>query len=281
MLRALAAIRVTQAAPARPPQRVLHDLAEGFRYAFGFLPIRSLLLLLAVVSLAAMPLTVLMPVFATDVLRGGPRTYGLLVAAMGLGALAGALLLAFRKTVLGLGRQIAWASGAFGLGLIAFSLSNVLAISLGLLALCGLAMMMETAATNTILQTILEEDKRGRVMSFYATAFVGMAPVGSLLAGCLATYIGAVHTVQLAGAFCLVGSLLYTRHLPTLRKVIRPIYRQLGILPEDTFAVPSAAGALCAARLIDEQENLRQEAADYLQPDAPARDQHPLDKGRD
>ena len=124
VLVALLAMRVAPRAPARPPQHVLHELKEGFLYAFGFPPIRSLLLLLAVVSLAAMPLMVLMPVFATEVLQGGPDTLGLLTAAMGLGALAGALLLAFRKTVLGLGRQIAWASGAFGLGVIAFSLSQ-------------------------------------------------------------------------------------------------------------------------------------------------------------
>lgn len=161
---------------------------------------------------------------------------------MGLGAMAGALLLAFRKTVLGLGRQIAWASGAFGLGTIAFSLSHVLPLSLALLAATGLAMMMETTATNTILQTILEEDKRGRVMSFYATAFVGMAPVGSLLAGSLATRFGAVHTIQLAGAFCLLGSLVFTRHLPTLRRIVRPIYQQMGILPEDVIEAASAAG---------------------------------------
>ncbi len=242
VLVALVAIRVTWSAPARPPKHVLHELREGFLYAFGFLPIRSLLLLLAVVSLTYMPLLVLMPVFAKEVLGGGARTCGLLTAAMGLGAMAGALLLAFRKTVLGLGRQIAWASGAFGLGTIAFSLSHVLPLSLALLAATGLAMMMETTATNTILQTILEEDKRGRVMSFYATAFVGMAPVGSLLAGSLATRFGAVHTIQLAGAFCLLGSLVFTRHLPTLRRIVRPIYQQMGILPEDVIEAASAAG---------------------------------------
>jgi MFS family permease len=242
VLMALLAIRVAPPTPARPAQHVLYELKEGFLYAFGFPPIRLLLLLLTVVSLAAMPLVVLMPVFATQVLQGGPGTLGLLTAAMGTGALAGALLFASRKTVLGLGRQIAWASGAFGLGVIAFSLSSVLGISLALLTMTGFAMMMETAATNTILQTIVEEDKRGRVMSFYSTAFVGMAPVGSLLAGSLATRIGAVHTVQLAGAVCVVGSLLFTWQLPRLRKIVRPIYRQMGILPDTTSGIPSVAG---------------------------------------
>jgi MFS family permease len=158
-----------------------------------------------------------------------------------MGALAGALLLAARKTVLGLGRQIAWASGGFGLSVIAFSLSTVQGISLALLAVAGLCMMLASASTNTILQTIVEEDKRGRVMSFYSTAFLGMAPVGSLLAGSLASHIGAVPTVQLTGAACVVGSLLFIRQLPAMREMVRPIYRQMGILPDVTSAVPSLA----------------------------------------
>jgi MFS family permease len=168
---------------------------------------------------------------------------------MGVGALVGALLLATRRTVLGLGRQVAWASGAFGLAAILFSLSTVTLVSLALLALTGFFMMMETAATNTILQTIVDEDKRGRVMSFYATAFVGMAPVGSLLAGSLASHIGAAHTVQVTGALCVIASLLFTRQLRTLRNIVRPIYRQMGILPEVTSGVPAviAVPVFCQA----------------------------------
>jgi MFS family permease len=241
VLAALLAMRVAPRASNGPPKHVLLELKDGFLYAFGFHPIRALLLLLAIVSLAAMPLLVLMPIFATNVLHGGPKTLGLLTAAIGVGALAGALLVASRKTVLGLGRQIAWSSIAFGVGVIAFSFSSVLWISLVLLAAVGFFMMMETAATNTILQTIVEEDKRGRVMSFYATAFVGMAPLGSLLAGSLASRIGAVHTVQLAGAMCIAGALLFTRQLPVLRRMIRPIYQRMGILPELTSGMPSAA----------------------------------------
>jgi MFS family permease len=241
VLAALLAMRVAPRASNGPPKHVLLELKDGFLYAFGFHPIRALLLLLAIVSLAAMPLLVLMPIFATNVLHGGPQTLGLLTAAMGVGALAGALLVASRKTVLGLGRQIAWSSIAFAVCVIAFSFSSVLWISLVLLAAVGFFMMMETAATNTILQTIVEEDKRGRVMSFYATAFVGMAPLGSLLAGSLASRIGAVHTVQLAGAMCIAGALLFTRQLPVLRRMIRPIYQRMGILPELTSGMPSAA----------------------------------------
>jgi MFS family permease len=199
------------------------------RYAFGFQPIRALLLLLAVVSMASMPLSVLMPVFATEVLHGGAATLGLLTAAMGVGALAGALLLATRKTVL-------------GLAVILCSLSNITGLSLALLALSGFFMMMETAATNTILQTIVEEDKRGRVMSLYATAFVGMAPLGSLLAGSLASHIGAAHTVQLAGALCVVASLWFARQLRTLRKFVRPLYRRMGILPQAASGIPAVPG---------------------------------------
>jgi MFS family permease len=241
VLAALLAMRVAPRASIGPPKHILLELKDGFLYAFGFRPICVLLLLLAIVSFAAMPLLVLMPIFATNVLHGGPKTLGLLTAAMGVGALAGALLVASRKTVLGLGRQIAWSSIAFGVGVIAFSFSSVLWISLVLLAAVGFSMMMETAATNTILQTIVEEDKRGRVMSFYATAFVGMAPLGSLLAGSLASRIGAVHTVQVAGAMCVVGSLFFTRQLPVLRRMIRPIYQSMGILPELTSGMPSAA----------------------------------------
>jgi len=240
VLAALMAMRLAPPARAKPPRHVLDELREGFAYAFGFLPIRALLSLLAVVSLAVMPLAVLMPVFAKEVLQGGPGTLGMLTAAVGMGALGGALVLASRKSVLGLGRQIAWASSLVGLGLIAFSFSAVLWLSLVLLAMTGFAMMMETAASNTILQTIVEDDKRGRVMSLYAMAFLGTAPLGSLLAGSLASRIGAVHTVQLFGAVCLAGSLLFARRLPALRKVVRPIYERIGILPEVTSGIPSA-----------------------------------------
>ncbi len=153
----------------------------------------------------------------------------------------GALLLASRKSVLGLGRQIAWASGVCGLSLIAFSLSSVLWFSLVLLAATGLTLMLEMAASNTILQTIVDDDKRGRVMSFYIMAFLGTAPLGSLLAGSLASRIGAAHVVQLGGTMCVVGSLVFACRLPTLRKIVRPIYRRIGILPDVTSGIPSVA----------------------------------------
>ncbi len=242
VLAALLAMRLPPRAPAKPPQHVLHELREGVRYALGFRPIREILLLLTVVSLAATPLrTVLLPVFATQVLHGKSDTFGLLTASMACGALAAALRLASRRTVLGLGGQIAWASALFGLGLIVFSFSHVLWVSMWLLVICGFAAMMETAASNTVLQTIVDDDKRGRVMSFYAMAFLGVAPVGSLLAGSLTSRLGAPHVVQLAGAMCAVASALFAFRLPGLRKLVRPIYRRIGILPDVTAGIPSEA----------------------------------------
>lgn len=240
VLGALLAMRITPQASTGTPQHVLRELRDGIRYAFGFPPIRVLLLLLALVSLAAMPLTVLMPVFATKVLGGGPRLLGALTAAIGIGALIGALLMAYRRTVLGLGRQIAWASGVFGLALVAFSFSRSLWISFPILALLGFAMMLAIAASNTVLQTIVDDDKRGRVMSFYTVALLGTAPLGSLLAGTLASYFGAITTVQVAGVVCVLGAVGFARQLPAIRELIRPIYRRIGILPDVTTAIPPA-----------------------------------------
>ena len=241
VLAALLWMRLGPPKEVKPPQQVWDELREGFRYAFGFPPIRAILVLLAVVNLAAMPLAVLLPVFAAEVLRGGPHTLGLLTSALGLGSLVGALVLASRKTVLGLGRQIAWASGAFGLSLIVFSFSAVLWLSMLLLVMTGFALMMETAASNTVLQTIVEDGKRGRVMSFYTMAFLGVAPLGSLLAGALAGRLGVPHVAQLAGAMCALASLVFTLRLPALRAFVRPIYQRIGVLPDVTSGIPSVA----------------------------------------
>jgi MFS family permease len=212
--------------------KMLQQLREGWKYAFGFAPIRKVLLLLALVSLVGMPYTVLMPVFANEILHGGPNTLGLLMAASGVGALAGALLLAARKSVLGLGKYIPWMAGAFGAGLIAFSFSRSLWLSLLLMIVTGLGFMVQMAASNTVLQTIVEEDKRGRVMSFYTMAFMGTAPFGSLLAGSMADRIGAPHTLLIGGVGCIIGALWFATSLPALRRDVRPIYVKIGILPE-------------------------------------------------
>jgi MFS family permease len=212
--------------------KMLRQMSEGWKYASGFAPIRKVLLLLALVSLVGMPYTVLMPVFANEILHGGPNTLGLLMAASGVGALAGALLLAARQSVLGLGKYIPLMASAFGAGLIAFSFSRALWLSLLLMVVTGLGFMVQMAASNTVLQTIVEEDKRGRVMSFYTMAFMGTAPFGSLLAGSLADKIGAPYTLLAGGVGCIIGALWFATSLPALRRDVRPIYVKIGIIPE-------------------------------------------------
>ncbi|MFB3886447.1 MAG: MFS transporter [Thermodesulfobacteriota bacterium] len=211
---------------------VWQGVKEGFAYAFGFPPIRSILLLLSLVSLMGMPYMVLMPVFAGDILHGGAHTLGFLTAASGCGALAGAIYLASRKGVLGLGRIIVFASSLFGMGLIIFSLSRILWLSLLLMLVTGFGMMVEMTASNTVLQTIAEEDKRGRVMSFFSMAFLGMVPFGSLLGGSLAHTIGAPETIMIGGISCILGSVIFAMKLPSLRRIARPIYVEKGIISE-------------------------------------------------
>jgi MFS family permease len=206
-------------------------LVEGWRHVKESPPIRSVLLFLSLVSLVGMPYTVLMPIFAGSVLHGGAHTLGFLMAAIGLGALAGAISLAMRPSVLGLGRVIVWSAGLFGVGLIGLGLSRLLWLSLLAVATAGFGMMRHMASSNTILQTIVAEDKRGRVMAYYAMAFQGIAPFGSLGAGAMAARIGAPWTMVCGGAMCLAGAAWFAWHLPTLRRYVRPIYTELGILP--------------------------------------------------
>jgi len=220
----------------------LDNLREGFRYAFGFPPIRSLLLLLALVSLAGASYTQLLPIFAEQVLHGDARTQGFLVSAAAIGALAGALYLAGRRNVRGLGRVIAWAPAVFGAGLIALGLSSRLWLTLAVMPVIGLGLMVQMASTNTVLQTIVDDDKRGRVMSFYSMAFMGMVPLGSLLAGMLAQFMGAPLMVILGGTCCIAGSIVFVRQLPALRELVHPIYVRKGIIPEVAVGLQSASG---------------------------------------
>ena len=228
----LLAMKITSRKMETQTTRVLKGVREGFSYVFGFTPIRSVLLLLALISLVGMPYRVLMPVFARDILHGGPDTLGFLMASSGVGALVGSIYLASRKSVLGLGKWIALASSIFGIGLIAFSLSRVFWLSLFLILLSSFGMMVQMASSNTVLQTVVDEDKRGRVMSFYAMAIRGMAPFGSLLAGGLASKIGAPHTLMIGGVSCVLGSLLFAAKLPLLREMVRPVYVRRGIISE-------------------------------------------------
>jgi MFS family permease len=207
------------------------ELKEGWDYVTQFLPIRTILLLFAVISLMGMPFIVLMPIFAAQVLHGGPHTFGFLMAANGVGALISAISLAARKSVRGLIRIIPVAAAVFGVGLIGFGFSHTFWLSMIMVLIAGMGMMQGMAASNTIIQTLVTEDKRGRVMSYYTMAFVGMAPFGSLLAGSLAHAFGAPWTVIVNGAAVLLGAAWFTSRLPSLRKVVRPIYQEMGIIP--------------------------------------------------
>lgn len=238
---ALLAMRLMPAAGRARRQRALHDLAEGLRYAFSSPPIRSLLLLLSLVSLAGLPYNSLLPVFVKHVLGSGARSFGLLMAGVGVGALIGALYLASRSSARGLGRVIAAAPALLGAALVAFALSRRLWLSLALAPLLGLGQMLLMAAGNTVLQTIVDDDKRGRVMSLYALAFMGMMPLGNLVAGAVASRVGAPLTVAVGGGVCLAGAALFASRLPALRAVVRPIYVSKGIIPE--VAEGLAAGA--------------------------------------
>jgi MFS family permease len=209
---------------------IWHKLTEGFAYAFGFAPIRSLLLLIGLVSFMGMPYTVLAPIFASEILHGGPETLGFLMAASGLGALLGAIYLSSRQTVLGLGKIIATAPAVFGLALIVFALSHVLWLSLLAMLFLGASLILQATSSNTILQTIVDEDKRGRVMSFYTVAFISMVTFGNLAAGGLASKIGASNTLVIGGVFCIVGAVLFAKQLPALRQLVRPIYQRMGVL---------------------------------------------------
>jgi MFS family permease len=231
VIASLLAMRLPATQVKRPPASMAHELHEGWTYVSGFLPVRTILMLFAVVSLMGMPVVVLMPVFAARVLHGGPHTLGFLMGAMGVGALASALSLAARKTVRGLIRMIPVAAVVFGIGLIGFGLSHWFWLSMITVLIGGMGMMQGMAASNTIIQTLVSEDMRGRVMSYYTMAFMGMSPFGSLLAGSMASAFGAPITVVVSGSVVLLGAAWFFTRLPAIREVIRPIYRDMGILP--------------------------------------------------
>jgi MFS family permease len=228
-------MRVRVAPSKRATTSMLEQLKEGWSYVTGFRPIRTILTLFAVMSLMGMPFVVLMPIFASQVLHGGPHTLGYLMGASGVGALVSAISLTLRKSVRGLTTMIQISAALFGTGLILFGLSRTLMLSLLLMLVVGFGMMQGLAASNTVIQTLVPEDKRGRVMSYYTVAFVGMAPFGSLLAGALAHRFGAPHAVMITGACCVAGSVWFTTQLPAVRAIMRPIYVELGIIqsPEE------------------------------------------------
>lgn len=210
----------------------LQRLKEGFIYAFGFAPIRAVLQLLALFSLMAMPYVTLTPIFATEILSGNAQTLGFLMAASGVGAVAGGIYLSLRKSVVGLGKVIAFAPMISGLGIMIFALSKVLWLSCLMSAIIGLGSILLISSSNTFIQTIVDDDKRGRVMSFFTMSFLGMVPFGNLFAGFFADSIGAPNTLIIGGIFCIIGSLLFIRQLPRLRQLVQPVYQKIGILPK-------------------------------------------------
>jgi MFS family permease len=216
------------------------QMRQGWTYVSTFVPVRSVLILLAVVSLVGMPYTVLMPIFAATVLHGGPHTLGFLMGASGIGALFSAYNLATRRSVLGLGKVIPMTSALFGAALVGFALSHWLWLSLLLMLFTGYGMMQQMAASNTILQTIVDENMRGRVMSFYAMAFAGTAPFGSLAAGFIAQRIGAPITLVIGGITCVCAAAWFYRQLPEIRSSVRPIYERLGIVREIATGMQAA-----------------------------------------
>jgi len=254
----LTMMRITVPQARRPQRKVTIELSEGWQYVKGSLPIRSILMNLGLVSMFGMPYSVLMPVFAVKVLHGGPNTLGLLMSAVGVGALAGTVTLTMRRSIVGLGRRIAVATAMCGVALIVFGLSHILWISILILPVLGFGLMQQMAPSNTILQTIVDDEKRGRVMSFYAMAFLGMVPFGSLLAGNMAERIGAPAAVMFNGVVCIAGSLIFARKLPAIRKIVRPIYVRMGIVPgleAEAYRASEPLPATSAAAIPDVNES--------------------------
>ncbi|MCU0473733.1 MAG: MFS transporter [Bacteroidales bacterium] len=230
--------------PRKIPKRESHmfkEIKEGLNYTFGYAPIKHLILLLGIVSLMGSSYQVLMPVFAKEVLHGGSDTFGFLMGAAGLGALLGAVYLASRESLLKLGRIIPAAAALFGAGLIVMSFLKVFPVILVLMVFVGLGLMLQTASSNTILQTITDDDKRGRVMSFYTMAIMGTAPFGSLFAGFLAKYIGTPWTIFVGGLTCVAGALIFLNKLPELKSIVRPVYIKMGIIPEVASGIQTAS----------------------------------------
>ena len=223
VLTALLRMRVVHPQRAAASTSAWESVVEGFAFAWQTTPVRALLLLLGLVSLMGMPYSVLMPIFADRILAGGPDAYGILMSASGVGALAAAASLTVRKSVRGLGRWVAVSATGFGVCLIAFSTSRSLWLSTLLLVPAGFFMMMEMASSNTLIQSMVPDRLRGRVMSVYSMMFMGMAPLGALMAGALAAPLGAPATVAIGGTVCIAGGLIFCLRIPQLRGPAREL----------------------------------------------------------
>jgi len=232
VIASLVMMRITPHVVRRVVKSLPEELLEGWEYVRAFRPIRSILILFALVSLLQTVYAVLLPIFAGEVLHGSAYTLGWLTAASGVGALASGITLAARRSVRGLTRTVQVATAMFGVALIVFGASTVLWLSLAMMLLVGFGMIQVFAGSNTVIQTLVSDDMRARVMSYYTLAFFGTAPFGSLLAGTLAHRIGAPNTAMVTGAIGVAAALWFTFELPKVRAVMRPIYREMGILPD-------------------------------------------------
>jgi MFS family permease len=219
---------------------MLEQMREGWNYVRTFRPIRTILMLFSLISLMGYSYSVLMPIFAGQVLHGGATTLGWLTGASGVGALVSALSLVARRSVVGLTRMLQISAAMLGGALILFGLSHIFWLSLVLMVFVGFGLMQTAAASNTIIQSLVPDDKRARAMSYYTMAFFGAAPFGSLLAGTLAHRIGAPHTVIFTGAFCVAGAVWFTINLPKVNAVMHPIYQEMGLMPASEMTLISA-----------------------------------------
>ncbi|MHC9542335.1 MAG: MFS transporter [Vulcanimicrobiota bacterium] len=248
VLAALLAMRVNQRSNGRERLPLLQEFSQGISYTFGFPPIRAILILLFFTSMMGMSAMVLMPVFSSQILKGGAQTMGFLMGSVGIGALVGALYLASRKSIVGLVKMIPRAALILGVGLILFSFSRNLYLSFVLVLLTGFGMMVQMASTNTFLQTVVDEDKRGRVLSIYTTTFMGAMPLGSLITGYMADIIGAPNTVMFGGFFCCIAALIYMRHLPSFKEMVYPLYVKLGLIHEGSGPCTAVKGSVTASK---------------------------------
>ncbi len=225
---ALCAINVAPRERQKEGGAVLREFWEGLKYAYNFRPIIAILLLLTVYSIAGAPYIVLMPAFAKDVLHGEAHTFGFLMSAAGVGAVSATIFLASRKSAQGLIKAIPIAAAACGLGIAAFAVSRNFTLSIIFLYITGFCMMIQIASSNTIIQTIVDEDKRGRVMGLFAMFFLGMVPFGSLLAGSIAGKIGVQNTLLLGAVCCIIGAMVFALKLPMLVGILRPVFARIG-----------------------------------------------------
>jgi MFS family permease len=237
----LIAMQLTPPLHKKETPPILQGLKDGIKYAYDFIPIRTVLVFTALISVLSVPYTVLMPIFARDILHGDSRTLGLLTSSIGIGALIGAIFLAIQKNPRKFENIVVFAACVFSLGVIGFSFSKVLWLSLALVILPGFGLMVQSASTNIILQTIVDDDKRGRVMSFHVMAFVGTAPFGNLLSGFTAEKIGAPHTLVLCGLLTICVMLYFLFQVPRIRRLVHPIYVRKGIIPEVARGLNTAA----------------------------------------